>query len=176
MGRAGMRIKCVILYGLSPRCRDLVIFACAQDKLISELFNTYLRRIMLVSWTRPSFLQRWMYSVTSTRKEGLGTLAIRLWHLQECVQSQSDCSCHMTTVELTARRHIQGGARYACAHYACTYFNIVHTCGILPHDNVIWLQFSVPRPSIYCQVSPFLFFCVKSFFSTKAPTELINSF
>ena len=60
-------------------------------------------------------------------KEGLGTLAVTAWHLQECVQSQSDCSYHMTTVKLTARRYIRDWARYVCSHYACAYLN---TCGI----------------------------------------------
>ena len=48
-----------------------------------------------------------------------GLWPLDMWHLQECVQGQSDYSCHMTTVELTARKHIWGGIWYVCTH--CTW-------------------------------------------------------
>ena len=72
----------------------------------------------------------------------------------------SNCSRHMTIVELTAMKHIRGGARYmyVCAHCACTYwiscmlvvFNafclVIMPCHCIPvcHGRAA----RIPRPSI----------------------------
>ena len=110
-------------------------------------------------------------------ERGLGTLAVRPWHLQECVQSPSDCSCHMTTIELTTRKLMRGGAGYACAHHACVAMYICAHCAylhVLLNALYIFMTMScdcnpachslmarVPRPSFCMLVTQYIQHCGK---------------
>ena len=50
----------------------------------------------VVSSPDPPIPQRWMYYITSTRKEGLENIACFLCALEEFAQSQWGARCHMT--------------------------------------------------------------------------------
>ena len=60
----------------------LCTLAAHASTIMYNLQNSFDGKALyiIISRTRPSFPQRWMYFITSTRKEGLGTLAITPWH------------------------------------------------------------------------------------------------
>ena len=107
-----------MVQGMGTRCGRLVVIVHSVH--ISEHAHIVLKwHPSLVNQTQLSAVLEVLHHQHA--KEGPGTLAVSPWHLQECLQSQSDCSRHMTTIELTARpwRGIQ------CAHTMHAY---VYTC------------------------------------------------
>ena len=76
---------------------DIILQCCIGLHDDKQCFSNSPYRL-LVSWTRPSFPQHWMYFVTSTQKEGLGTLAVSPWHAgmqsHDSVMSKKSLSMH----------------------------------------------------------------------------------
>ena len=77
---------CVCAYGVCVCVRTVCVCLCVCVCVCMRV----------VSFPDPPIPQRWMYYITSTRKEGLENIARFSCSLEEFAQSQWGARCHMT--------------------------------------------------------------------------------